>query len=144
MSGRTACEGGGEVSDDRTLRTRAAFDLGRRAPYKLQEHGHRSGQQILLALESDRIADVLERLRPYEPPVMIAIYHPDKEAFAFLIMQPRHVPGVDDRSNLDVDPNSSIGMLIDCLQQEELHKGTIRITVWDEPILVEGEEPAFV
>lgn len=133
------------MSDERELRIRAAFDLGRHAPSGLlREHGHQSGQQVVVALESDRITEVLDRLRPYDPPVMIAVYHPVKKAFAFLVVRPRHVHGKDAESHLDVDPNSSIGMLVECLGTMEQHHGTIRVTEWDEPVFVEDETPGFV
>lgn len=71
---------------------------------------YRSGQQIVLALETDTFADLRPRVERCEPPVHVAVYRPSALAaprLHFLVLEP---DSLDLGGKvLEVDPESTVG-----------------------------------
>lgn len=79
--------------------------------------GYRSGQQIILALETDTFADLRPRVERCEPPVHVAVYRPSALAaprLHFLVLEPAS-PGFDPLGDV-VDPESTVGAF--CTRQD--------------------------
>ncbi|MFD8597507.1 hypothetical protein ACFV1L_21135 [Kitasatospora sp. NPDC059646] len=103
------------MAGDRALRLKAGFALakalGDRDMRKLfEQHGYRSGDEVVTALESDLIQDVFARLRRYSPPVVVAIYWPDTGALKFTSFSPSQEVASEDQKE-EVGGTSTIGML---------------------------------
>lgn len=128
---------------DRQQRLRAASALARilGSPAwqeAVKDGDYVSGQQVILALETDTLADVRSRVEEYEPPVHIAVYSQPAEGRAkmhFLVMEPaQSIPQADEV--VDIDPCSTIGMFCDYLDRRD--QGVcVRLTKWQpHPIIV--------
>lgn len=77
----------------------------------------RSGQQIVLALETDTFTDLRPRVERCEPPVHVAVYRPSALAapqLHFLVLEPAS-PGFDPGGDV-VDPESTVGAF--CTRQD--------------------------
>lgn len=123
---------------DRSLRFEAARSLAHALwtePYRrlFDANGYKSGQEILVALEGDSVADVLRRAKNYTPPVTVAVYFPVTSELMFAEMRPQATPGAE---SLNVRNVSTIGMLCRYLSehaQNEKHRQrfNLRVTDWD-------------
>lgn len=75
---------------DRQLRLKAGFAVARALGSEetrrlLDQLGHRSGDEIVVALGSDPIGDVLARARRHERPrVVVAVFWPETERLEFV------------------------------------------------------------
>lgn len=104
------------MADDRALRLQAsralAKTLGDPAARKLFElNDYRSGQHIVLALESDTVKEVFDRVREYPPPVTVAVYWPERGELEYSTFTPDwHTPRAPEQT--DVGGASTIGMLL--------------------------------
>lgn len=103
----------------------------------LHDRGHRSGQAVIIVLESDPIKDVLDRAQRYDPPVTVAVYHPVRHAFAVVTMEPSQSVATADSP---ADPESSIGMILDWMAGEKRRRGSIHVTRWYSTVTVNGTD----
>lgn len=127
---------------DRKERLYAASRLGRFiSGGVLRKYGHESGQPVIIALESDPIDYILGRAEKYDPPVMVAIYHPGKDAFGFVTMEPAEPVQGERDIELPIDPAGHIGMLFECLVKSDTHSGLIEMKRWHpHPVIVSGSD----
>lgn len=131
---------------DRQQRLRAASALARiiGSPAwqeALKNEDYISGQQVVLALDGDTLADVRSRVERYDPPVHIAVYSSPKTAdesgkVRFLVMELAPSTSKFDDDVMDIDPCSTIGMFCDYLDKRS--RGVcVRLTKWQpHPIVV--------
>src|SRR5690606_28521030 len=73
---------------DRQLRTKAGFAVAHALGSEetrqlLEQHGHQSDDHIVIALGSDRIADVIARASSHDRPAVVAVYWPATERLEF-------------------------------------------------------------
>jgi hypothetical protein len=81
-----------------------------------EQNNYTSGSQLLLALESDLVADVIARARRYPPPVTAAVYYSDIDQFRFISFEPTPEPGEGESERLGA--GISIGMLLDATRPD--------------------------
>lgn len=105
------------MADDHELRRKAAFNVARKLADAdirrlFTEHGHRPGDQVIVALESDTIDDVYAKMRRQSPPVTVAIFWPETERLEFTTFHPdMSPPGPEQREG--IGGAATIGMLFD-------------------------------
>jgi len=105
--------------------------LGRAEDRKqLEKHGYASGRQIVLALDSDPVGDVLDRVRAHKPPVTVAIYFVASEEFGYAEISPGAPIGDHKPDRDDVGRASAIGMLYTYVERQRNHRFTFRLTDW--------------
>ena len=100
--------------------------------------GYRSGQQIVLALETDTFADLRPRLERCEPPVHVAVYRPSALAaprLHFLVLELASPEFDPDEDIVDVDPESTIGMFCTYMDRQE-RSVQVRFTRWQPHLVV--------
>ncbi|MEV6178425.1 hypothetical protein [Streptomyces sp. NPDC052015] len=105
------------MADERTLRRKAAFAAARQLAdpeirRQFAEHGHRSGDEIVVVLESDTIDDVYAKMRRQAPPVTVAIYWPETEQLEFTTFEPDQAPPPGHHRE-GIGGAATIGMLFD-------------------------------
>lgn len=129
---------------DRLQRLQATAELGRYMGSKawreaLARGDYESGQQVVLALQSDRLADVHDRMERYDPPVHIAVYYPPTaEAGArlhFFVAEPAPTPPLAGDDIVEIDPASTVGMFSEYLEKQD-HGLRVRFTKWQSPMMV--------
>jgi hypothetical protein len=118
------------VADERSDRMAAARALGKlitseKGRKLLQDNHYTSDSQIVVALESDRLADVLARARRYAPPVVAAVYYAAEGNFKFVDFQPD--TGEPSGDSHPLGANISIGMLLD---YTAAHQGRFTFDNW--------------
>lgn len=129
---------------DRLQRLQAAAELARFMGSKawreaLERGDYVSGQGVVLALESDRLADVHDRMERYDPPVHIAVCYPamDKTParLHFIVAEPAPSPPRAGEDTVEIDPESTVGMFSEFLEKQE-HGLRVRFTKWQSPLVV--------
>ncbi|MGW4425763.1 hypothetical protein [Streptosporangium sp. NPDC004631] len=100
---------------------------------------YRSDQQIILALETDKFAEVRCRIERYEPPVHVAVYCPsapmESGRLHFLVLEPASPEFDPDEDIVDVDPESTIGMFCTYMDKQE-RSVQVRFTRWQPHLVV--------
>lgn len=123
------------MAPDRALRLKAASALARvlGSPAERQnfkDHGYASGRQIVLALDSDPVGEVFDRVSGHTPPVTVAIYFVETGELGFTDLSPS-APIEDYRPERDgVGAGSTIGMLYSYVQQQAKRQYAFRLTDW--------------
>lgn len=104
------------MAGDRELRMKAGFalaaELGRHEIRAMFEaHGYQDDQPIVVALESDTVQDVFNRLQKHTPPVVVAIFWPETSTLEFTQLEPAGQPSDYSADRDDVGGGTTIGML---------------------------------
>lgn len=123
------------MAPDRALRLKAASALARALgnPSERQnfkQHGYTSGRQIVLALDSDPIGEVFDRVKPHTPPVTVAIYFVETGVLGFTDLSPSAPISDYSPSRDGVGAGSTIGMLYQYVQRQSEHRFNFRLTEW--------------
>ncbi|WP_180686280.1 hypothetical protein [Streptomyces gossypiisoli] len=105
------------MADERTLRRKAAFAVAKRLAdpeirRQFSEHGHQSGDEVVVALESDTIDDVYTKMSRQSPPVTVGIYWPETERLEFTTFEPGQAPTPGHQRD-GIGGTATIGMLFD-------------------------------
>ncbi|MFF9393242.1 hypothetical protein [Streptomyces griseoluteus] len=121
---------------ERTQRLKAASvlaqALGSAEHRKLfEKHGFQPGQQIVLALDSDTVGDVLGRVKEHSPPVTVAIYFVETGKIGYTDISPTAPIKDHDADRDDVGKTATIGMLYRYVERQRSHRFNFRLTGWD-------------
>ncbi|MGW4042936.1 hypothetical protein [Streptomyces sp. NPDC004721] len=105
------------MPENRELRRKVAFDVARKLADPdtrrlFVEHGHRPGDQVLVALDSDTIDDVYSRMSRQTPPVTVAIFWPATNRLEFTTFHPDTSPAETEQRE-GIGGAATIGMLFD-------------------------------
>ncbi|GGU68896.1 hypothetical protein [Streptomyces lavendofoliae] len=111
------------MADERTLRRKAAFEVAKRLAdpeirRQFAAHGHRSGDTVVAALESDTIDDVYAKMRRQSPPVTVGIYWPETGRLEFTTFEPDQAPSVG-QTREGIGGAATIGMLFDHVSNQQ-------------------------
>lgn len=133
------------TADDREQVIRSAgFDLARKLPRdaslrkRFTDSGWESGDHVIIALDDERVVDVVARMLMHETGGHAHIVIPDQaEAHGFRILVARVAPWPEGHSHpakmIELAPGASIGML-----SSALHPcGTYIPTEWTKELLFE-------
>lgn len=102
-------------------------DPEKRAHFR--DNGYESGQQILTVLEDDLVGDVFDRARSFPPPVLVAIYSPEKNALEYMEIgpgDPRDCESPEDHDG--IGGTTTIGMVAMYVRKQRNGRFTSRIT----------------
>ncbi|MGW6741692.1 hypothetical protein ACWGDX_13355 [Streptomyces sp. NPDC055025] len=105
------------MASERELRRKAAFAVARSlASHETRalfaSHGHRSGDNVVVALESDTINDVYARMTRQSPPVTVAVYWPETQNLEFTTFEPSPEAAQGESGRPDkIGGSATIGML---------------------------------
>ena len=116
-------------------RVRAAAALGRylgtpAGRQGFSDNSYQSGTQIVLALETDPIRDVVARVVEHSPPVLVAVYLEGQDRFGFLDLAPGSA--VEASSDDEIRGGGTVGMLFAMMEAQQAGQGlTFRVTDWD-------------
>lgn len=110
----------------RTLASRETRDT-------FKANGHTSGQEILLALDTDSIGTVLRRAMDYTPPVIVAVYFEAANQVKFMTLVPGESPGL---LNEDIGVTATIGMLYEYMDKAKRRGISIRLTEWTSAVQI--------
>ena len=119
------------MSDDRAVRLKAGLALARALADPatrnfFAENDYVSEQQIILALESDTVEQVFDRMREYPPPVTVAVYWPENGKLRYSSFAPDSwAAGEPDQA--DVGVGGTIGMLFEYNHRQENPHLRIRV-----------------
>lgn len=115
----------------------AAKCLGRamrdpRVQKELRKNGAEPSDSVLVCLESDTVESVVGRARSYDPPVMLAVYWPDRQRLAIGVLAPGSSESAASTGapTVAVHHSATIGMLI------ESGNAMIRPSEWDRALVV--------
>ncbi|MFI0224067.1 hypothetical protein [Streptomyces lydicus] len=110
------------MADERLLRRKAAFEVAKKLAdpnirRQFIEHRHQSGDEVLVALESDTIDDVYAKMRRQSPPVTVGIYWPETGRLEFTTFEPDQAPPAGQREG--IGGAATIGMLFDHVSNQQ-------------------------
>lgn len=108
------------MTTDQAARLQAGRAFAREYPRRrksLLAHGYRSGEPIIMALDSDTIASVFERATQQPPPVVIGVYGSASDQIRFIALAPDTSPARD-HDDEQVGAQATIGMLADYLGRQ--------------------------
>ncbi|MFF9033944.1 hypothetical protein ACF090_00525 [Streptomyces sp. NPDC014892] len=119
------------MADERSLRRKAAFEVAKRLAdpeirRQFCEHQHQSGDEVLVALESDTIDDVYAKMRRQTPPVTVGIYWPETGRLEFTTFAPDQAPPTGQARD-GIGGTATIGMLFDHVSNQ--HGSTLRFNL---------------
>lgn len=119
------------MAEDHALRRKAGFEVAKRLADAdtrrlFHQHGHRSGDQVVVALESDTIDDVYAKMRSQAPPVTVAIFWPETGQLEFTTFEPDSAP-VDIEQREGIGGAATIGMLFNHVSHQ--HGSTLRFNL---------------
>lgn len=111
------------MADERTLRRKAAFEVAKRlADPKIRSqfaaHGHRSGDTVVAALDSDTVDDVYGRISRQSPPATVGIYWPETGRLEFTTFEPDRAPSAENARE-GIGGTATIGMLFDHVSNQQ-------------------------
>jgi hypothetical protein len=134
-----AIYGGGELACDDALRRKAAFTVARglgnwQTRELLEANGYCSDSEVIVALETDTIEVVFERIRRYTPPVTVAVFWPESAKVEYASFKPG-----GDISDLgapteEVGRTATVGMLFEHVGRQSGGQFRFRLT-WDQPAM---------
>ncbi|MDN3255670.1 hypothetical protein [Streptomyces sp. MA25(2023)] len=127
------------AADMAALRRKAAFavarDLGRHEIRSLFEAGgYRSDEDIVVALETDTVADVFSRIRRHDPPVAVAIYWPETGRLEYTSFKPSEEVSSFGGVQEQVGGTATIGMLFEHTDRQKHGQYRFNLT-WDQPTM---------
>ncbi|MCM1974301.1 hypothetical protein [Streptomyces sp. G1] len=111
------------MADERYLRRKAAFAVAKKLAdpdirRQFSEHRHQSGDEVLVALDSDTIDDVYAKMRRQSPPVTVGIYWPETERLEFTTFEPDQAPAAGQQRD-GIGGAATIGMLFDHVSNQQ-------------------------
>ncbi|MEU3417847.1 hypothetical protein AB0F39_04750 [Streptomyces murinus] len=127
------------VADKAVLRRKAAFavarDLRRHEVRSLFESsGYHSDEDIVVALETDTVADVFSHIRRHDPPVAVAIYWTETGRLEYTSFKPSEEASSLGGAQEQVGGTATIGMLFEHTDRQKHGQYRFNLT-WDKPTM---------